>query len=336
MKNLLYIGNKLQEANKTVTTIETLSKNLRLENYNVITASSKSNKLIRLFDMLWHILKHRNSIDIVLIDTYSTLNFYYAYLCSKLCYLLKLKYIPILHGGNLKNRLENSKKLSNVVFNNAYKNVSPSKYLYEIFKSYGYSNLVCIPNSIELDNYQYKERSFKKVRLLWVRSFSIIYNPNLAIDLLKRMLEKGIESTLCMVGPENDGTMEEAKKYAKELNVEVKFTGKLAKLDWIELSRDYNVFINTTNIDNTPISLIEAMALGLPVISTNVGGIPFLIEDGKEGVLVEPNNVDQFVNAVKKLRNNEMKTNQMTLNARKKVESFDWEMVKEKWITILK
>ena len=66
------------------------------------------------------------------------------------------------------------------------------------------------------------------------------------------------------------------------------FTGKLSKQEWRDLSKDYNVFINTTNFDNTPVSVIEAMALGIPVVSTNVGGLPFLITDKVDGVLVEP------------------------------------------------
>ena len=80
-----------------------------------------------------------------------------------------------------------------------------------------------------------------------------------------------------MVGPDKDGSLEKTKQYAKEKGVlhRVRFTGGLSKTEWIELSKDYNIFINTTNVDNTPVSVMEAMALGFPVISTNVGGVPF-------------------------------------------------------------
>jgi glycosyltransferase involved in cell wall biosynthesis len=336
MKNLLYIGNNLSQNGKTETTIETLSEALRSEGFTVYAVSDIKNKAFRLLHMLQAILKYARKIDYVVIDTYSTSNFYFAYLSSQLCRLLNLKYIPILHGGNLPNRLENSPKLCKSIFKNAYKNVAPSAYMQHKFEKHGYSNLVNIPNSINLKNYHFKQRNYETVKLLWVRSFSEIYNPLLAIKILKLLLDEGIKVTLCMVGPDNDGSLLKAKEYAKELNVEVTFTGKLSKEAWIGLSQNYNMFINTTNFDNMPVSVIEAMALGLPIISTNVGGVPFLIENNQEGILVEPNNAGEFVIAMKKVQMDVESTHVMTLNARKRAENYDWELVKKQWIRVLR
>ena len=335
MKNLLYIGNQLSHSGKTETTIDTLSKSLRLEGYIVYTASSKKNKVLRLLDMLFSILKYTKKVDGVLIDTYSTSNFYYAFMCSQLCKFLNLKYIPILHGGNLPYRLKTNPKLSKAIFKNAYKNVSPSVYIKAEFEKKHYSNVVYIPNTISLKNYLFKQRSHETIKLLWVRSFSEIYNPLLAIKILKVLLDEGFQATLCMVGPDNDGSLIKAKKYADALQVEVNFTGKLSKDQWILLSQDYNIFINTTNFDNMPVSVIEAMALGLPVISTNVGGMPFLIENEQNGILVKPNNENEFLDAIKKLQQNKEDSIQMALNAREKVESYNWEFVKNLWISVL-
>jgi glycosyltransferase involved in cell wall biosynthesis len=335
MTNLLYIGNQLSQNGKTVTTIDLLSQLLSQEGFKVVTASKKKNKVLRLFDMLFHVIKHSRQTDFVLIDTYSTFNFYYAYLLSQLCRVLKLNYIPILHGGNLPNRLEQSPKLSQSIFKNAHVNVAPSLYTKSSFERFGYHNIVCIPNSIELEKYPFKERTFDSVRLLWVRSFSKIYNPFLAIDILKALRNENINAELCMVGPDSDGSLLEVKKYAKKLHVEVDFTGKLSKEEWLTLSEKYNIFINTTNIDNMPVSVIEAMALGLPIVSTNVGGLPFLIENNKNGILVEPNNVDGFANAIKQIMLNSNQANLMAKNARIYVEQFDWEKVKEKWNSLL-
>ena len=124
--------------------------------------------------------------------------------------------------------------------------------------------------------------------------------------------------------------------YAKELNLEVEFTGKLEKEEWIELSKNYNVFINTSHFDNTPISVIEAMALGLPVISTNVGGIPFLLENRKNALLVNDSDTLAMVNNIKEIFSNQDIRNTIIKNARLIAESFDWSVVKEKWLDILK
>ena len=93
MKNVLYIGNALSNKGKTSTVIEALSRHLE-ETYAVKIASNKSNKIVRLLDMIGLVLTNRSKTDYVLIDTYSTINFYYALVISQLCRILKLKYIP--------------------------------------------------------------------------------------------------------------------------------------------------------------------------------------------------------------------------------------------------
>ncbi|OIQ22705.1 glycosyltransferase family 4 protein [Lacinutrix sp. MedPE-SW] len=331
MKNLLYIGNKLSQKGKTVTTIDTLSNLLAQEGFSVKAVSSKKNKWLRLLHMLYSIIRYAKWIDYVLIDTYSTQNFYYAYLCSKCCKLFNLKYLPILHGGNLPNRLINNPKLSRTIFKKAYLNIAPSGYIAEAFKNQGYSNIKCIPNTIEIDNYPFQEREISKVKLLWVRSFSKLYNPKLAIDVLNHLQENNISSSLCMVGPDNDGSLLETKNYAKSLGLEVEFTGKLSKNEWVKRSKNHNIFINTTNFDNMPISVIEAMALGLPVISTNVGGLPYFLENNKNALLVEPNNYKLFIEAIINLKT--YKSNRLAIvkEARNTAETYKWQSIKKLW-----
>jgi glycosyltransferase involved in cell wall biosynthesis len=335
LKNLLYIGNKLSKHGVTPTTIEILGVLLEREGFVVSYASSQKNIYFRMIDMLWCIFQNRK-VDCVLIDTYSTTNFWYAFTTSQLCRLLKLKYIPILHGGNLPFRLKSNPKICNMIFNHSYHNVSPSHYLLEKFKEQGFNNLIYIPNGIEIENYPFKERKKASANLLWVRSFDKIYNPLMAVEVFYTIKKKYTEATLCMVGPEKDGSLLSAKQKAKDLKLEVLFTGKLSKQDWVNLSKEYTVFINTTHFDNMPISVVEAMSLGLAVVSTNVGGIPYLLENKKEGLLVQDNNVDEMVSAIEKIIENPDLFLNLTSHARTKAESFDWESVKHDWITTLK
>jgi glycosyltransferase involved in cell wall biosynthesis len=336
MKNLLYIGNKLSKHGNTTTIIETLGASLENEGYNVTYSSNKKNQIIRLLDMVFTTLININKIDYVIIDTYSTFSFNYALIISQICRVFKKRYIPILHGGNLPNRLEKSKFLSQLIFNNSYKNVAPSHYLLNAFLSKGYSNIIHIPNAIELNEYAFLNREFEVPKLLWVRSFAKIYNPKMAIKVLAELRKEYSEAVLCMVGPDKENLIEECKSYAKSLTVNVQFTGKLSKQEWIELSKEYNVFINTTHFDNTPVSVIEAMSLGLPVVSTNVGGIPFLVNDNSSGLLVNDDDVEGMVNAIKSLFNDKGIGNQLIIDARKIVENFDWNVVKYNWFEILK
>ena len=333
---ILYIGNKLISKNKNVTGIVTLGRLLELEGYKIVSVSSLQNQFLRLLSMLWAIFKFRNKISHVLIDTYSTKNFYYAVMSSQLCRLFKLKYIPILRGGNLPNRLDVSPKSCKRVFSNSYKNVSPSNYLVAEFSKRGYKTTF-IPNVIEINQYKFLERKIENPKLLYVRAFAKIYNPEMAVNVLNKLLETYPKATLCMIGPEKDNSLKSCKALVKKMQLEnhVEFTGMLSKKQWHIKAKDYNIFINTTNIDNTPVSVMEAMALGLPVVSTNVGGIPYLIDNGVNGLLVDKNNSNAMVNAIIKICKNKDLAKTLAINARREVEQFDWGKVKHLWDKIL-
>jgi len=336
LKTLIYIGNKLGvRKGANVSSIDVLGELFTETGFKVYSASAKKNILMRLLDMIWTCFKYRKQADYVLIDTYSTRNFYYAYFVSIVCQVLKLKYLPILHGGKLPERLKRSPKLSKRIFNNAYLNIAPSSFTKSKFEAAGFRNIKCIPNTIELNKYEFKQRIFEDVKLLWVRSFSKIYNPLLAVKILKALKDLGVKAELCMVGPDSDGSLERAKQLANQLEVTVDFTGKLSKADWIKRSEKYNIFINTTHFDNMPISVIEAMALGLPVISTDVGGMPFLIQNKKNGILVKPDSVEAFVKAIQYIVDYPEIRKQIIDQARADAKKLDWTVIKNQWINVL-
>lgn len=331
MKSLLYIGNKLSVHGLSVTTIETLGPLLESEGYSVKYASSKKNKLFRLLEMLKVTFQLRNKVDYILIDTYSTSNFWYAFFVSQLARIFGTKYIPILHGGNLRNRLKKSKWFSKQIFKNSYKNVSPSQYLLEAFISNGFSNTIYIPNTIQIENYQFKLRSKVAPKLLWVRSFAKIYNPKMAVEVFKIVKEKFPEATLCMIGPDKDGSLATTIELAKQYNLDIEFTGKLSKEEWILRATEYDIFINTTHFDNMPVSIIEAMALGLLVVSTNVGGLNYLLEDKKDAFLVNDNDYISMAETILFLCKNPDLSLKSSQFAREKAIGFDWNFVKNKW-----
>jgi glycosyltransferase involved in cell wall biosynthesis len=335
-KKLLYIGNKLSKHGNTATSIETLGAFLEEEGYTMYYASSKKNQLLRMVDMLITTCKLAKRVDYVLIDVYSTKNFWYAFIISQLCRLLNVKYITKLHGGNLPNRLKKNPYLSDLIFNNAYKITAPSSYLFDCFSSRNYKNLLFIPNTINITKYIFKERKVTVPKLLWVRSFATIYNPMMAIKVFYEIQKKCPNAELCMVGPDKENIIQECKKLADKLNITVTFTGKLSKEEWIDLSKEYTIFMNTSRFDNTPISIIEAMAIGLPIVSTNVGGIPHLLKDMESALLVNDNDEKAMVNAIQLLLTDSVLTSKLIHSSRTIVEAFDWQFVKHKWFEILK
>lgn len=329
---LLYIGNKLSVHGFTPTNIETLGPKLEQEGYQLTYASSKKNKLARLWDMCLSIIKNKGEVDAVLIDTYSTSAFYFAYLCVWLCKALGMPYMPILHGGDLPNRIKNNPKLSEKIFGHSYDNIVVSGYIQQSLIQNGYKNTL-IPNYVDLGMYPYKHRGKVQPKLLWVRSFSTIYNPTLAIDVVEQLSATYSDISLTMVGPDKDGSLQVCKDLAaaKGLSDRITFTGRLSKEDWIQLSQDHSIFINTTNFDNLPVSIIEGMALGMPIVSTNVGGVPYLVDDNVNGLLVAPDNSKAMADAIVSLLEDPIKTAAISTAARNKAEQFDWAVVKLAW-----
>ncbi|RKS01920.1 MULTISPECIES: glycosyltransferase family 4 protein [unclassified Flavobacterium] len=336
MSSLLYIGNKLSNHGFTSTSIETLGSFLEAEGYTVYYASSKRNKFFRMLEMIGMTFKYAKKVDYVLIDTYSTINFWYAFFISQLCRVLGVKYIPKLHGGDLPSRIVRTRFFSNLIFKNAFVNIAPSYYLYEAFKKNGYTNLKYIPNTIELQIYPQSLKEFKVPKLLWVRSFAKIYNPLMAVKVFINIKKIYPDAQLCMIGPKKDDSYEKTVRFAQKNNVEVTFTGKLSKEAWIEVSKEYNIFINTTHFDNTPISVIEAMALGLPVVSTDVGGIPFLLEHDVNALLVSDNDTKGMTLQIDRLITDSNLAVNISKKAKDTVTEFDWEVVKKQWIDLLK
>ncbi|GEP50418.1 hypothetical protein FNO01nite_10900 [Flavobacterium noncentrifugens] len=334
-RNLLYIGNKLASHGVTMTSIESLGQLLESEGYHLWYASSKKNKALRLIDMILKTIRYAKKADYVLIDTYSTSNFWFAFIISQLCRILDAKYIANLHGGNLPNRLKNNPVLCRMIFKNAYKNVAPSNYLLQAFENRGFAELLFIPNTLEIQNYTFKQRKKLRPKLLWVRSLASIYNPEMALQVLGQLQNDFADASLCMVGPDKENKLQDLEQIADVNHLNVNFTGKLSKPDWTKLSAEYDIFINTTHFDNTPVSVMEAMALGLPVVSTNVGGIPYLLENSKTAMLVNDNDASAMVSAIKELIFNDSLSNQIIGNALDLVEKFDWSIVKTKWNEIL-
>ncbi|WP_292889832.1 glycosyltransferase family 4 protein [Nonlabens sp.] len=335
MKKILYIGNQLAQKGKTASSIDTLGPLLEKEGYQLRYASSISNVSVRMLAMMHSTFRSRKWAEVVLIDTYSTKNFWFAIVISQLCKFLNLKYIPILHGGNLPARLDQNPKVMGIFLHNAHAVVSPSDYLGTAFAKAGYHNITIINNFIEIENYPFQERSILEPKLLWVRSFAEIYHPQMAVRVLHLLKEEYPKASLTMVGPEKDGALQSSKLLAQKLQVEVHFTGLLSKKQWIEISKDHSIFINTTHFDNLPVSLIEAMALGLPVVSTDVGGISYLIQHKVHGKLVPDGDVRAMVENIQDLMRHPKDVFTIITHARERSLNYSWKEVSQQWNALL-
>lgn len=331
--NLLFIGNFLSSKGKNRCVGEELAENLRSLGYQVIMASEKISKPLRLINMIVTIIRHYNDYDIAYVEVFSGSAFIWAEITTRLIKILDTPIILNLHGGNLPAFSEKFPNRVLWVLSSASHVVSPSPYLQKKLKRFR-DDIQVLPNPIHIEDFAYHRRRIVNPKLIWVRAFHEIYNPSLALKVLSRLVENFPDVQLTMVGPDKgDGSLERMKGIAKDLGVidHIHLTGGVHKEEVPEYLSRGDIFINTTNFDNTPVSVIEAMACGLPIVTTNVGGIPWLVEDGVDGLLVPPDDPDAMAAAIECILKDLSLASKLSHNARQKAESFDWSIVLPQW-----
>ncbi|MBR9859447.1 glycosyltransferase [bacterium] len=336
MTKVLYLGNQLSEHGFTPTTVEVLSKQLQNE-VQIEVRSSKRNYFLRILDM-WSSVLFGPKWDVILIDTYSTKAFHFAWTSARIARFRNIPYIAYIHGGNFETRLEKGGSGVYSYLEKAGAIVLPSMFLQTILDKFLSRELNVIPNNINWNLYPRNTKTdIGSIKILWVRSLQEIYNPKLAIQILKNLHAAGYEDAkLCMVGPDKDGSLKTLQEAVKtyQLSEHVEFTGRLSKEEWISRSGDFNFFINTTTIDNTPVSVIEAMALGFPVISTNVGGMPYLIQNEVDGFLVNSGDHKSFTDIIIRLKQNPNLYKKVADSARNSAKNWSWDVVKHQWLEL--
>jgi len=334
---LLFVGSYLSSnAEKKVSNIslsESLSMQLAQIGWTTLLTSRKINPLFRLTNIARDILCKRHDYDLVLIDLYSGRAFLLGEISATLLRMLKKNHVIILHGGNLPEYSKQHKKRISRLFNGSDHIVAPSKYM-QIQMAKFDKEIQIIPNSIEVTRYPYKHRELVDPHLVWLRAFHKIYNPTLAPKVISRLIKEFSEIILTMVGPDKkDGSYIQTLEAAKNLDVlsRIELPGKVSNDDVPNWLNKGDIFINTTNFDNTPVSVIEAMACGLCIVSTDVGGIPYLMEDEVDALLVPPDDPDAMAGAVRRILTDPDLAARLSANARKKAESFSWERVLPMW-----
>jgi glycosyltransferase involved in cell wall biosynthesis len=308
-----------------------LANRLASERYGVVTASSRINRCARLADLVSTLLRHRREIDVVCLAVYGGPSFVAEDLASRVAQQLGKPLVMTLHGGAMPEFMSRFPRWSMSVLRRANCLVTPSEFLRRAVAERGLEARV-IPNLIDLRNYQYRYRSRLHPKLFWMRSFHPIYNPMLAIRVLSRVRQQIPEASLVMAG-QHKGAEVEVERLARELGVHgaVQFPGFLDREEKRRLGNAADIFINTNRVDNMPVAVLEAGAMGLPIVATAVGGVPDLLVNGRDGVLVPDNDVEAMANAVLGLLNDPDLAGRLSRNGRRLAERSTWDAVGPQW-----
>jgi glycosyltransferase involved in cell wall biosynthesis len=333
---ILLIGTYLSAGAGNRSVGEGLAEHLAASGFQVALTSRRQTRSLRALDMLVTVWRSRVHYDLAQVDVYSGHAFRWAEWVTSLLRAARKPYILTLHGGNLPEFSRQNQRRVSHLLKSASAVTAPSLYLADAMRAFR-SDIRILPNALDLDSYVYRERASLTPTLLWVRAFHRIYDPLLAVRVLSEIAGRWEDAHLTMVGPDKDGSLELVRAEATKLGLlsRIAFAGAIPKAEVPNWMARGDVFLNTTTIDNAPVSVIEAMAVGLPVVTTNVGGIPYLIENEESGMLVPPNDAKAMASAVFRLLSDHALATTVSRNARAKAETFSWNNIRPKWEALI-
>ncbi len=335
---LLLIGNFLTESIGTRHVSEDLAVRLRQRGWRLITASTHRGRVRRAIDMLLTTMRRRKEYEVAHIEVYSGLAFGWAEAVGWLLRRLGKPYLLTLHGGNLPDFARHAPRRVCRLLGGAAIVTAPSGYLSERMKNYA-REIITVPNAIDPRGYRHRQRSRLAPKLIWLRAFDHIYNPALAVEVTAMLAAEYPEISLTMIGPDKlDGSLEMTRRTAARLDISsrVRLPGRVAKAELPPMLDRADIFLNTTSVDNNPVSVIEAMASGLCIVSTAVGGIPWLLEDERTALLVPPGDAPAMAAAIRRLLNDPELALNLSREARREAEKYDWEQIIEFWEQLIR
>jgi glycosyltransferase involved in cell wall biosynthesis len=331
--SILLVGNFLSDNAGSRSAGEELNARLKQMGWVTMTTSSKSSRLLRLLDMMVHVLFHGKKYQIAYVEVYSGAAFRWAEIVVGLLYFLRKPCVLALHGGGLPEFAEkNMKRVSNLL-SRAAQVVTPSNFILAAFQGMR-SDIQYIPNGIDLRGYTFRERGQPAPRLIWIRAFHSIYQPLMAIAVLAHVRKVFPDAHLTMIGSDKkDGSLQLALLEARSAQVMdgLSITGPVPKSEipgWLDKA---DIFLNTTAYESFGQAVLEAASSGLLIVSTNAGELPYLWENHSQAILVSSNDPNAMADAVIQVLNQPMLAVHLSHNARRKAEQFDWAVVMPQW-----
>lgn len=335
--SVLIVGNFLSAHGASRGVCEELAPRLRDSGWSVLTTSARRARLLRLADMLSVIWRRRHDYDVAQVDVYSGPAFRWAEAACGLLGRIGKPFVLTLHGGGLPEFCAGQRPRVERLLGRAKAVTVPSPYLLTQMSTYR-KDLTHVPNGLDVDAYGTRAPRSLRPRLIWLRAFHEVYNPSMAVRVIARLKDEFPSIQMTMTGPDKGDASRQAALTAVQtyaVSSHVRVEGPIAKSSVPQLLGTGDIFLNTTNVDNTPVSVLEAMASGLCVVSTNVGGIPYLLRSGQDALLVPANDDAAMAAAVRLLLNDAALAQRIQAASIAKVRRFDWSVVLPQWRRIL-
>ncbi len=210
--------------------------------------------------------------------------------------------------------------------------VVPSDYLRVVFARFGYRARV-IPNVVDVSRFRYRERQPLEPRLLSTRNLEPHYGVDVVIRAFSRIRHRYPEAKLVIAG--GGSQRASLERLVRELALDgVSFIGSYAPAEAPGIYESSDILLNASVIDNQPVSVLEAFASGLPVVSTPTGDIGTMLQDGAAGVVVMPHDPEAMAAAVTELLEDPPRARRIARCAHISLEKFSWAYAGSGWAEV--
>jgi L-malate glycosyltransferase len=210
------------------------------------------------------------------------------------------------------------------------KNIVPSRFLVDVFRHFGIDAGI-VPNIVDLDRFKFRERNPLRPRLVSTRNFDALYNVTTTVRAFDLVQKRWPGASLTLVG---GGPQErQLRDLVQQLQLRnVTFAGRIKPDEIAGCYADNHIYIQSPNIDNMPTSVIEAFASGLPVVSTEAGGVPAILTHGRHGLLAPLGDFEMLAEHVLHLLANPERAGEMARTAFETCHACTWPAVRKQWL----
>ena len=210
--------------------------------------------------------------------------------------------------------------------------VTPSGYLVDVFREFGLTAIV-VPNLVDLSQFQFRERVPLRPHLVCTRGFSQYYAVDFVVKAFAEVKKEFPNAQLDLVG---NGPLEgEIRALVAALKLsDVNFTGVASRDEIGKYYDQADIFINASWLDNMPVSVIEAFGAGTPVVTTSPESMPYLVENGRTGLLSPVGDEKSLAANVVRLLREPGLANTLAKNAFEESRKYTWQVVREQWVKV--
>jgi glycosyltransferase involved in cell wall biosynthesis len=246
--------------------------------------------------------------------------------------MMKKRVVLHYHSGEAEDHLGHWGVLVHPWLHLADEIVVPSEYLRQVFARHGYSARV-IPNIVDVGAFTFRERRPLRPRFLSTRNLEPYYRVDIIIKAFAKVLARDPGATLTIAGyGSEEGRLRALAALVAPRAVE--FVGRVEPAAMPRLYDEGEIFLNASVVDNQPVSILEAFASGLPVISTATGDISSMVRDGETGLIVPPGDPAAMASAMLATLARRERALEMARQAHHELQRYTWPAVREQWAEV--